>query len=135
MVLNHPPGQTLTEQVRARMSSSWLTEPARSAVDAYDPAGEAVWWVSPPAVNEPLMGRAVLGGRPRRQAELEDKLAVDAILEAVGATRAGQRCGPSARTTTCGPPAGPSAPRSDRRPWSGPATRATASTAAATTCA
>jgi hypothetical protein len=79
------PGQTLTEQVRARMSPSWLDDEARAAVDAYDPAGEAVWWVSPPALNEPLLGRPVLGGRPRTQARLEDKLAVDALLAAVGA--------------------------------------------------
>ncbi|HSS68508.1 MAG TPA: ATP-grasp domain-containing protein [Nocardioidaceae bacterium] len=95
VVLDHPPNQTLTEQVRARMSSSWLTEQARAAVEAYDPAGEAVWWVSPPAVNEPLMGRAVLGGRPRKQAALEDKLAVDAILDAVGATRAASVAAPA----------------------------------------
>jgi hypothetical protein len=88
VVLDHPPGQTLTEQVRARMSPSWLTDPARAAVEAYDPNREAVWWVSPPAHNEPLLGRVVLGGRPRAQAELEDKLAVDDILTAVAAARA-----------------------------------------------
>jgi ATP-grasp domain len=88
VVMDHPPGQTLTEQVRARMSRAWLSDQARAAVEAYDPTGEAVWWVSPPAHSEPLLGRTVLGGRPRAQAQLEDKLAIDDILRAVGAARA-----------------------------------------------
>jgi ATP-grasp domain len=88
VVQERPPGETLTDQVRSRMSPSWLGDAAREAVEAYDPAGEAVWWVSPPVPNEPLMGRAVLGGRPAAQARLEDKLTVDEILDAVGAVRA-----------------------------------------------
>jgi hypothetical protein len=89
VVMEHPPGQTLTEQVRMRMSpAGWLSAAARSAVESYDPTGEAVWWVSPPALNEPLLGRPVLGGRPSQQALLEDKLAVDGLLAEVGAATA-----------------------------------------------
>src|SRR4051794_26610663 len=95
VVQDLPPGQTLTEQVRSRMSASWLGERARAAVEAYDPAGEAVWWVSPPALNEPLLGRAVLGGRPRAQAALEDKLVVDGVLAAVAAPRAPSTVAPA----------------------------------------
>src|SRR3954470_15091380 len=90
-----PPRQTLTDRVRARMSPSWVGDAARTAVEQYDPAGEAVWWVSPPALNDPLLGRAVLGGRPRGQAALEDKLAVDDILAAVGAVRAPSTAAPA----------------------------------------
>jgi hypothetical protein len=88
LVMDHPPGRTLTDSVRARMSRSWLSDRARAAVEVYDPSSEAVWWVSPPALNEPLLGRPVLGGRPASQAALEDKLAVDGLLATVGAPQA-----------------------------------------------
>ncbi len=80
---------SLTEQVRARMSpSARLTPTAVAAVERYDPAGTALWWVSPIAPNTPLLGRPVLGGRPPDQAALEDKLVVDAMLDAIGVARA-----------------------------------------------
>jgi hypothetical protein len=79
---------SLTEQVRARMRpDERLTPDVVEAVERYDPAGDAVWWVSPVALNEPMLGRAVNGGRPRSQAMLEDKLLVDGLLDAVGAPR------------------------------------------------
>jgi hypothetical protein len=60
-------------------------------VDAYDPAGEAVWLVGPFVGTTPIDGRAVLGGRPRAWAALEDKLVADAIWDAVGGARAPSR--------------------------------------------
>src|SRR5262245_10912487 len=79
---------TMTEQVRRRLHpEALLTVEAREAVDAYDPEGAAVWWVSPVGPNGPLLGRRVLGGRPRAQIALEDKAVVDEILTAIGAVR------------------------------------------------
>ena len=76
---------SLTDQVRARMTpEDQLTRQVRDAVERYDPDGSAAWWVSPIGLNEPMLGRQVLGGRPRQQAVLEDKLRVDGLLEAVG---------------------------------------------------
>jgi hypothetical protein len=96
VVIDHPPGQTLTQQVRTRMDpAGWLSAEARAAVETYDPDGDAVWWVSPPALNEPLLGRAVLGGRPHAQALLEDKLALDGLLAEVGAATAASEIAPA----------------------------------------
>jgi len=87
-----PSYDSLTEQVRARMRpDQQLTPDVVAAVQAYDPTGSAVWWVSPVGLNEPLLGRPVLGGRPRAQAELEDKLIVDGLLGAIGAPRPSSR--------------------------------------------
>lgn len=82
-------GATLTEQVRSRMRvAERITPDLAAAVDAYDPEGEAVWWVGPPVPNDPLLGRRVLGGRPLHQARLEDKTITDDLLEAIGVARA-----------------------------------------------
>ena len=76
--------ESLTDQVRARMApDEQLTEQVRDAVERYDPDRTAAWWVSPIGLNEPMLGRDVLGGRPRHQADLEDKLRVDDLLAAV----------------------------------------------------
>jgi hypothetical protein len=76
---------SLTDQVRARMApDEQLTSVVRAAVERYDPDQAAVWWVSPIGLNEPMLGRQVLGGRPRNQADLEDKLRVDDLVGAVG---------------------------------------------------
>jgi hypothetical protein len=76
---------SLTDQVRARMTpEDQLTAQVRDAVERYDPDGSGAWWVSPIGLNEPMLGRQVLGGRPRHQAALEDKLVVDELLAAVG---------------------------------------------------
>lgn len=90
IVVVEPPGYTsVTDQVRARMQPQQrLTPEVVAAVEAYDPERTAAWWASPVALNEPLLGRPVLGGRPPAQARLEDKLLVDELLEAVEAPRA-----------------------------------------------
>jgi hypothetical protein len=76
--------ESLTDQVRARMApDEQLTQQVRDAVERYDPDCTAAWWVSPIGLNEPMLGRDVLGGRPRHQADLEDKLRVDDLLAAV----------------------------------------------------
>jgi hypothetical protein len=91
------PAESLTEQGRARMRpEERLTAEVVDAVNRYDPDRTALWWAGPIALNEPLLGRPVVGGRPRNQAALEDKLVVDDILDAVGAERAPSRVAPAA---------------------------------------
>jgi hypothetical protein len=88
VVLEPAAAQSLTEQVRARIEvSRALTPTIVSAVEQYDPEGSAAWWVSPVGPNEPLLDRIVFGGRPSSQIELEDKLALDPILQATGVQR------------------------------------------------
>jgi hypothetical protein len=83
------PSASLTEQVRARMRpASRLTPGLVAAVERYDPAGTAAWWVSPVAPNTPLLRREVFGGRPPAQAALEDKVIVDQILDDSGVAHA-----------------------------------------------
>ena len=65
-----------------------LPEPARAAVAAYDPTGEAVWLLGPFVVDEPLLGRPVYGGRPAAWLALEDKLLAEGLWRAVGAAHA-----------------------------------------------
>ena len=62
-----------------------------TAVEAYDPAGEAVWFLSPYVVNEPVLGRPVLGGRPASWLALEDKIVAEEIWEAIGYPHAPSR--------------------------------------------
>lgn len=89
VVLDPAPARNLTDQVRNRIATTrHLSQEIVDAVERYDPDGEASWWVSPVSPNEPLLGRAVFGGRPSWQIALEDKLALDPILLAVGAPRA-----------------------------------------------
>nr|MBA2774141.1 ATP-grasp domain-containing protein [Nocardioidaceae bacterium] len=77
---------SLTDQVRARMRpESRLTPAVGLAVDSYDPAGDAWWWVGPVSPNTALLGRPVLGGRPPGQAALEDKMLVDSLLAEIDA--------------------------------------------------
>ena len=134
VVLDPAPAANLTEQVRARIEvSRTLTPQIIEAVEDYDPEGSAAWWVSPVNPNEPLLGRPVFGGRPSWQIDLEDKLALDPILEAVGAPRAPDRDGACVvRRTDGGVRQGCRRSRLGQRS-SGPVTIARASTAAATT--
>ncbi len=86
IMLDTPRFESLTEQVRARMvAGKRLTPEVISAIEAYDPHREAAWWVSPVGLNTPMLGRDVMGGRPPGQAQLEDKLIVDPMLDEIGA--------------------------------------------------
>jgi hypothetical protein len=88
IVVELPPVDSLTEQVRGRMNTQGRLTPAiADAVARYDPEGDAVWWLAPVPPNTPLLDRPVLGGRPPHQIALEDKLIVDELLDAVGADR------------------------------------------------
>ena len=92
------PAADLTDQVRARIYDR-RSSPRRSSrrSNATTPKASAAWWVSPVNPNEPLLDRPVFGGRPSWQIGLEDKLALDPILDGVGAARARPR---SARRRT-----------------------------------
>lgn len=88
LLVESPRFESLTEHVRARMrSAERLTPEVVAAVERYDPAEDAAWWVSPVGPNTPMLGRPVLGGRPPKQAALEDKLVIDDILDDLGASR------------------------------------------------
>jgi len=60
-----------------------LPEKIRRRVEEYDTAGEACWLVPPFVRSEPILGRAVIGGRPAAWARLEDKATVESLWDAV----------------------------------------------------
>lgn len=68
-----------------------LPEPVVTAVDDYDPHGEAVHYVSPFVHRQPVRGREVVGGREAAWAALEDKTLADDIWDAVGFPRCERR--------------------------------------------
>jgi hypothetical protein len=95
-MLPTPDFESVTEQVRSRMRpADRLTPDVVAAVEAYDPGGQAVWWMSPLGLNSELLGRKVLGGRPPGQAVLEDKLMLDGLLDAIEAGRSIARVCPA----------------------------------------
>lgn len=79
---------TMTEELRDhdRITHD-LPAHVRAAVDAYDPAREALWLVGPFVGSDPVDGRPVVGGRPRAWADLEDKIVVDGVWDEVGFPR------------------------------------------------
>ncbi len=79
---------SMTEDVRLQMAGPVLPPEVVDLVERRDPNREALWWVSPVNHNEPILGRRVIGGRTRAQAAMEDKLAADALWDAVGVERA-----------------------------------------------
>ena len=126
-----PTAPSMTEDLRRhdRLVRD-LPAPVVAAVEAYDPDGRAGWVVSPFIGTAPILGREVLTGRPDAWSTLEDKLVADALWDAVGVPR--RRPGRSRSTRTrCG---GRRRTSTGATAWCGPATPATASTAAATSC-
>ena len=88
IVLDSPAADSVTDQVRARLiPAQRLTHRVVEAVERFDPAGEALWWLSAIPRNTPLLGRNVWGGRPPHQVALEDKLMVDSLLADIDAPR------------------------------------------------
>lgn len=92
VLVDVPTRSSMTEEVREndRLVRN-LSRAAADAVEAYDPAGDAVWVVGPFVSTAPIHGRTVVGGRPDAWAVLEDKVIVDEIWDAVGAPRAESR--------------------------------------------
>ncbi len=83
---------TMSEEIRDQ-DRVLRNLPARVAavLDAYDPDGEALHDPGPFVTREPIRGRAVLGGRERAWAALEDKMLADEIWDAVGYPRSERR--------------------------------------------
>lgn len=83
---------TMTEELRDhdRVMRN-LPLSAREAIEAYDPAHEALWCVGPFSSSEPVDGRAVVGGREPSWAALEDKIVADELWDAVGFPRSERR--------------------------------------------
>ena len=80
------------------------------AVEAFDPRAEGVWWPGPFVTSdEPILGRPVLGGRPRAFLRLEDKLLAEEIWAAAGVAAAPHRVvrlDDDPRDATSGPASG-----------------------------
>lgn len=92
-----PPATTsVTEEFRVfdRMTRS-LPPAAVTAIEQFDPDGRGVWWCGPFVTSdEPVLGRPVLGGRPRSFLALEDKLLAEEVWVASGVRTAGHRVVP-----------------------------------------
>src|SRR3954451_12384734 len=86
--LDVPASPSITEDLR-RLDHlvRHLPPSVADAVEGYDVDREAVWLAGPFVDTAPVLGRAVVGGRPRAWAALEDKLVGDEIWDAVGAAR------------------------------------------------
>jgi hypothetical protein len=60
-----------------------LPDHAVAAIEGFDPAGEAVWNTGHfVADDEPILGRRVVGGRPRAYLRMEDKLFAEEVWAA-----------------------------------------------------
>src|SRR3954452_23495063 len=95
VMLDVPAATSLTEEVRQQDAIlRRLPAHAVRAVEAYDPDGTAVWLTSTFIRGDPVLGRAVLAGRPDAWFALEDKLVVDELWDAVGGVRAPSRVVP-----------------------------------------
>ncbi len=86
---------SMSDEVRttARLAEEPPTDVVRR-VDEYDPDRRAVWWLPPFGGHGELLGRQVLGGRPKAWARIEDKLLCDEIWDAAGVPRAPMRIVP-----------------------------------------
>lgn len=88
-----PPVASITDEFRLldRMVRG-LPLGAVADIEAFDPDGDGVWWAGPFVTNDhPILGRPVLGGRPRAFIDLEDKLLAEEIWAAAGVPAAPHR--------------------------------------------
>ncbi len=89
VMLEAPSHDSMTEELAALDGLlRHLPRPVRQRLDGYDPGAEALWLVPAFVDAEPVLGRAVVGGRPRAWSRMEDKLWVDRLWDAVGQPRA-----------------------------------------------
>lgn len=132
--LEAPPAPSVTEELRLldRLAHD-LSPEVVAALDAFDPGREAIWDPGPFVANdEPILGRRVVGGRPGRFLDLEDKIFAERVWAAAGVpaaphvvVRADDEAGLDAAGEAVGGPLG--------AVWSGDARDA--STGAVTSCA
>ena len=72
-----------------------LPPDAIAAIEAFDPDRRGVWWCGPFVTSdEPILGRRVLGGRPRAFLALEDKLLAEEVWRAAGVSSTPSRVVP-----------------------------------------
>ncbi len=91
-----PPTASITDEFRLldRLVRD-LPEGAVAAIEEFDPGRVGAWWCSPFVTNdEPVLGRPVLGGRPRAFLALEDKLLAEQVWVAAGVAAAPHRVVP-----------------------------------------
>ena len=91
-----PPTASITDEFRIldRMTRS-LPPDTVAAIEAFDPDRHGVWWCGPFVTSdEPILGRPVLGGRPRAFLALEDKLLAEEVWAAAGVAAAAYRVVP-----------------------------------------
>lgn len=84
--LEAPPASSVTEELRLldRLAHDLPPEVA-AALDAFDPGREAIWDPGPFVANdEPILGRRVVGGRPARFLDMEDKIFAERVWAAAG---------------------------------------------------
>jgi hypothetical protein len=91
------PADSVTDELRQLDALAHdLPEEVVAAIEAFDPDREAVWnpgnFVT---TDEPLLGRELLGGRPRAFLALEDKLLADEVWAAAGVPHAPYRIVPA----------------------------------------
>ncbi len=85
----HTRGPTIMTSIRAFQASLGAPDAALlAALDAFDPAGEAVVIGSLVNEHQTIAGRAVLGARPQAWQDLEDKTLSDALWDTLGVPRA-----------------------------------------------
>ena len=94
--LEPPATSSITDEFRLldRMVRE-LPPGAVADVEAFDPDRRGVWWAGPFVTSdEPILGRPVLGGRPRAFLDLEDKLLAEEIWAAADVPAAPHRVVP-----------------------------------------
>jgi hypothetical protein len=87
--LHLDPGNTIMDGIRRFQAA--LADPSSelmSAIDAFDPAGDALVVASPFDVGERLLGRRMYGARKPSWAALEDKTVIDGLWDRAGVARA-----------------------------------------------
>ena len=88
-----PAAATVTDELRRHDRLAHRLPPhAVAAIEELDPDGAGVFVTTPfVTTDEPILGRAVTGGRPRAFLELEDKMRADEIWAACGVAAAPHR--------------------------------------------
>lgn len=96
-----PAAASITDEFRALdRTARDLPPEAVADLEAFDPDRRGVWWGGPFLSNdEPILGRPVLGGRPRALFDLEDKLLAEQIWVAAAVPAAPHRIVPIASDT------------------------------------
>ena len=94
--IDPPPATSATEELRVvdRIART-LPDDVLAHLEDFDPGRQGFWWGGPFVTNdEPVAGRPVLFGRPRRQLAMEDKLFAERLWDDLGIDHAPSRVVP-----------------------------------------